>query len=216
MEIHILTPFYKKDLAASLVYYWRQHNIYWYPLMAPSDYVEFPNEDWIRPTMVEELKKGENCFVKVDYFRNHYPIIDSDYYGVTCDETMYEPGFMDILKQQTAKIVMCSSYRGNAVPRDGSAPHPTTPLIIKGLQNIKYCGIGMGQWFVNGEILKTVPYKEGHRYDDGHYAVELKKRYGTDIVFLPDWFSLANYLQKGRHTKKERFLKPNWELPEYK
>jgi hypothetical protein len=216
MDIHILTPFYRKDLAATLIYYWRQHNIFWYPLMAPSDYIELPNESWIRPVTVEELKKGENCFVKVDYFREHHLIIDEDYYGVTCDETIYEPGFMDVLRQQTAKIVVCSSYRGNAIPKDGSAPHPVNPLIIRGLQDIKYCGIGMGQWFVKGDILRSVPYHENKRKDDGQYAMELKKRYPTNIVFIPEWFSLANYLQKGRHTKKEKFLKSHWELPEYK
>ena len=212
MDVHILTPFYRKELASSLVYYWQPCGIKWYPLMAPSDYVLF-NEDWIYPITTKELKKGDNCFVKVDEFRETQPIINNDYYGVTCDETIYEPGFFDILKKQTAKIVMCSSYRGNAIPRDGSAPHPTKPLIIKGLNNIKYCSIGMGQWFVKGDIFRSVPYIEGRRKDDGHYALELKRLYSKDIVFIPEWFALANYLQKGRHTKRESFLKPNWELP---
>ena len=216
MDVHILTPFYRKELAATLVHYWRACGIKWYPLMAPSDSVEFPNEDWIFPIMVNELKRGDNCFVKVDEFRTTQPIIDDDYYGVTCDETIYEPGFFTTLREQTAKVVMCSSYRGDTTPRDGSAPHPTTPLIIRGLNNIRYCAIGMGQWFVKGDVLRSVPYIEGQRKDDGHYALELKRLYSNEIKFLPEWFSLANYLQKGRHTKKERFLKSNWELPEFK
>ena len=215
MDIHILTPFYRKDLAASLIHYWRSCGIKWYPLMAPSDWMEF-DEDWIYPIRVGELKPGDNCFVKVDEFSTTQPIIDNDYYGVTCDETVYEPGFFDILYQQTAKVVMCSSYRGDSIPNDGSAPHPTHPLIINGPDDVQYCKIGMGQWFVKGSVLRNLRYNDSDRRDDGHYALALKQNFPNDIVFLPDWFSLANFLQKGRHTNKEAFLKPHWELPEFK
>jgi len=95
----------------------------------------------------------------------------------------------------------------------------------------------MGQYFVKGDILKTVPYageitevvtdgkpvhKGGKREiiklqrdDDGHYIVEMRKRYPNDIKILTGWFSFANYLEPGRFTTTKRFLKSTWELPKY-
>ena len=237
MDVHILTPFYRKKLAKTLVYYWRQQNVFWYPLMAASDYVKFPNEDWVRPVTVKELKKGDNCFIKVDDFRNTQNIIDEDYYGVACDETTYEPGFMDILKQQTAKVVVCSSFRGDQDPSAPKAKTGASICIVKKVSELVRNNIGMGQYFVKGDILKTVPYageitevvtdgkpvhKGGKREiiklqrdDDGHYIVEMRKRYPNDIAILTDWFSFANYLEPGRFTTTKRFLKSTWELPKY-
>jgi len=234
MNIHILTPFYRKKLARTLIYYWRQQNVKWYPLIAPKDYMEF-NEDWVLPIKVNELELGSHvtgeltCFDKIEEFRNtqQQTIIDEDYYGVTCDETVYEPGFMDILKQQTAKVVICSAYRGNKTP--GSDPtkvkwyrymNPPPVCVVKHVTQIKRNYIGMGQYFVKGEIFKHLPYVEWSakgftRCDDGHYIVELRERYPNDITILTDWYSFSNYLQPGRWTTTTNCIKPNWELPKY-
>jgi len=239
MDIHILTPFYRKKLAKTLAYYWEQQQIFWYPLMAPSDYVEFPKTRWLRPTMVSELKKGDNCFVKIDEFRDTQKIIDEDYYGVACDETIYEPGFMDTLRKQTAKVVVCSSYRGDKTPPGGDYQGPPTVCVVDSLPQLRRNIIGMGQYFVKGEIFKELPYagegiklvpgsgKPVHkggkppkkvkilRDDDGHYIVELKKRYPNDIALMTNWYSFANYLQPGRWNTTKPCIKPNWELPKY-
>jgi len=239
MNIHILIPFYRKKLAKTLTYYWEQQQVFWYPLMAPSDYVEFPKTKWVRPTMVSELKKGDNCFVKIDEFRDTQKIIADDYYGVACDETIYEPGFMDVLRQQTAKVVVCSSYRGDKTPPGGIYTGPPTVCVVTSLSQLKRNIIGMGQYFVKGEVFKEVPYagdgiksipgsgipthKGGRpaktikiaRDDDGHYIVELKRRYPNDIVLMTNWYSFANYLQFGRWNTTNACIKPNWELPKY-
>ena len=219
MDIHILTPFYRRKFAKTLVHYWRQLHVYWYPLMAPSDYVEFPDEDWIRPIMVDELKKGDNCFVKIDNFRNTQEIIDEDYYGVACDETLYEPGFFHTLHHQTAKVIVCSSYRGDRTPPGGDYTGPPWTCVVNDVSDLQRNNIGMGQYFVKGEILKAVPYaevtKEYERNDDGHYIVEMRKRYPNDIAFMKNWYSFANYLQPGRWTTIEYCIKPHWEMPKY-
>ena len=234
MDIHILTPFYRKKLAKTLVHYWQQQDIKWYPLMAPKDVVEF-NEDWIIPVKVNELVLGASipdslcCFDKIDDFRNAHQqtIIDEDYYGITCDETLYEPGFMGILRQQTAKVVVCSAYRGDKTPGCDTTDinwyrrmNPPPVCIVNHISQLKRNNIGMGQYFVKGEIFKDLPYVEWSsdkctRSDDGHYIVELKKRYPNDIAFMTNWFSFSNYLQPGRWNTTKKCIKPNWELPKY-
>ena len=234
MNIHILTPFYRKKLAKTLVYYWEQQRVFWYPLMAPKDVVKF-DEDWIRPIIVNELVRGAHvsgeltCFDKIEEFRTTQrdTVIDEDYYGVTCDETLYEPGFMDILRQQTAKIVVCSSYRGDKTPNCDPTEitwykymNPPPICVVKRVAQMKRNYIGMGQYFVKGKIFKNLPYVEWSakgftRCDDGHYIVELRERYPKDIAILRNWYSFANYLQPGRWNTTKHCIKSKWELPKY-
>jgi len=212
MDIHILSAFYRTHFIKTLIHYYEPENIIYHAIVAPERNATF-DVDWMRPVYTKELYPGEQCYRKFNDFIDTQPIIDNDYYGFVCDECVYEPGFFDVIRQQTAKIIMYSSYRGDSIPNDGSPPHPAEPLIIKEYKDVYAGHIGLGQFIVNGEILKQMRFKLHDESCDGYFAEELVKRFATDIVFLPNWFLFANYLQPGRHTKKNSFLKPHWELP---
>ena len=142
-------------------------------------------------------------------------IIDEDYYGFMGDDDMYEDGFFDAIRQQTSKIVYVSLSRGNATPTNDpkAAPHPTFPLIIKGLDNVKVCAIGLPQYFMKGSILKQMRFNNTKNCDDGYFAEELAKRWPNDLKFLPEYFAFGNFFEPGRYTNNNWKLKPNWELP---
>jgi hypothetical protein len=214
MKVHVLCPFYRIHFAKTLLHYYRPEKIEYYPIVAPKEDIQF-GEDWVHSVRVKELEPGQQCLRKFNDFIETQEIHNDDYYGFACDETVYEPGFFDMLRRQTAKIVMCSSYRGDSVPRDGSAPHPATPLIIKDKRDIRAGHIGLGQYFITGEILRYVRFGINSSCSDGHFAEMLRHNFDDMITFLPNWFVFANYLQPGRFTRKDRFLKPHWELPRY-
>jgi hypothetical protein len=157
---------------------------------------------------------NNNCSRKFNDFLDTQEVIDDDYYGFMCDDNMYEPGFFDVIRQQTAKILIVSAYRGDSIPRDGSAPHGTNILRITSLTGIKIARIDFCQYIIKGEIFKQNRFDPFNKVSDGVYAVNLRLKYPNDIVFLPDSYVFFNYLQPGRYTTTSTFVKQTWVLPE--
>jgi hypothetical protein len=187
--------------------------IEWYPIVSPERDV-FEKKDWIHPIHTQELIVGkEACFRKINDFLDTQTIVDNDYYGFIDDDSMYEPGFFDIIRQQTSKIIICSLYRGDSIPNDNVAKHPTYPLIIKSLRDIYVCNIGLPQYIIKGEIFKQTRFNPINVHGDGKYAEYLKFRFSKDITILSDLFAFGNYFQPGRYTNAKKFLKPSWNLP---
>jgi hypothetical protein len=217
MDVHVLCPFYRKYLLPTLIYYYEPMGIIWHPICDSVDIEPFKtiNKDWIKPMLCEPLKKGEQCYAKYNYFIAKGEIIDQDYYGFICDDSMFEPQFFNNLKKQTTKIVMNSNYRGDSIPNDGTMPHGTEPLIIRCHNDVAMNHIGTGSFWVKGEILRQTKFDNYHSGGDGLYAENLRWKWPNDITYLPDWFVFGNFFQKGRHTRKEAFLKPDWELPKF-
>jgi hypothetical protein len=192
-------------------------DIEWYPIQTPKELLPKGSPvlpDWVHPILVNELGPGQNAFKKINDFADTQEIIPNDYYAFMCDDNMYEPGFFDIIRKQTAKVIICSLYRGDTVPPIGVS-HPATTIRLKGPKGIRPGNIDIMQYIIKGEIFKQHRFDVyDHGYSDGHYAVALKKAHLNDMVFLPDLFGLFNYFQTGRYTKKEALLKPRWSLPE--
>jgi hypothetical protein len=215
MDIHILCPFYRVHLLPTLIHYFEPMGIQWHPIVGHDVKVSF-DRDWIIPLRTNELKPGEGCYRKINDFIETQQIIDDDYYGFLDDDSMYEPGFFDIIRQQTAKILFYSVYRGNSIPKnDGAEPHSIHPIRITSLKDIRVCNIGLGMCIIKGEILKQTKFKNTHKWDDGRYMERLKLRFPNEIQILPDLWVFGNYFQVGRYTDATKFIKSNWRLPEY-
>jgi hypothetical protein len=188
-------------------------NIQWYPMVSPERDI-FEKRSWVHPLHTKELVPGEACFRKLNDFLETQEIIDSDYYGFIDDDSMYEPGFFDIIRQQTAKIIIYSLSRGDTIPNDEVAKHPTNPLIIKSLRDIRVGNIGLPQYILKGEIIKQTRFDPTHYHGDGYYAHILRMKFPQEIKILSDLFVFGNYFQPGRYTDATKFLKPSWFLPE--
>ena len=215
MKIHIITALYRVHLAQTLIHYLEPMGIEWYPVVAPKEDIPFDKE-WIHPIHVNELLHNEFPYRKINDFLDTQEVIDDDYYGFMSDDNMYEPGFFDVIRQQTAKILFYSVYRGDSTPRnDGSEPHPSTPIRIQSLNDIRICNVGFGMCILKGEILRQTKFKNTHKWDDGRYMERLKLKFPNEIQILPDLWVFGNYFQVGRYTDTTKFLKSNWLLPEY-
>lgn len=217
MNIHIICPFYRKYLLSTIIYYLEPTGIFWHPVCDPTDIKIFKNnkKNWIKPLLVEPFKPEEQCYRKINDFIEKETIIDNDYYGFMGDDDMYEPGFFNVIREQTAKIIFFSNYRGDTIPADDPSQHPIYPLIIDGPDKIRTCNIGMGMYILKGEILKQTKFDLTCIWDDGHYAEMLKERWPDDFICIPDLFVFGNYFQPGRFTTTKKFLKKTWELPNY-
>lgn len=215
MKIHILTPFYRRYLSKTLVHYLEPMGVEWYPICAPGEdmLIEKP---WIHKVNVEKLVNKQNAWKKINDFVDMHEIDENDYYGIMCDDNMYEPGFFDIIRQQNAKIIMFSMYRGDRVPVElPDVPHPASTLIINGPGAVRPGNIDIMQYIMKGDIFKTHRFDiYDHAYSDGHYAVHFRDEHLDEIKFIPDLFALFNYFQPGRYTRPELFLKPTWKMPE--
>jgi hypothetical protein len=215
MKIHIITAFYRVHLAQTLIHYLEPMGIEWYPVVAPKEDIPFDKE-WIHPIHVNELLHNEFPYRKINDFLDTQEVIDDDYYGFMSDDNMYEPGFFDIIKTQTAKIIICSLYRGDTIPNDDAiSKYPPTILKPVTLKNIRIGHIDLAQYIIKGEIFKKNRFNISTPVADGLYAVNLRINYQNDIVFLPDSYVFFNYFQIGRYTKKDTFIKDTWELPKY-
>jgi hypothetical protein len=215
-KIHIITPFYRKHLLQTIIHYYSSMDIIWHPVSDSKEIKVFDNNnlEWIQPLLCLPLKQGEQCYRKLNDFIDNSKIIDNDYYCFNCDDDMYEPNFFDIIRQQTAKILIVSMVRGNSITYiQGTTNHPTYPLIQKSLEDIRVCNIGLQQYLIKGEILKQMRFSITQDIDDGLFAEELKRKFPNDIKFLSDCFVFFNYFEPGRYTNNDWKIKTCWELP---
>ena len=212
MKIHVITPLHRVYLVPTLIHYLKPMGVEWYPIMAPSELVEF-DEEWIHPVNVRERKPREGIAYKQNHFIETQEIIDEDYYCNMMDDDMYEPGFFDVIRTQKAKIIVFSLYRGDKIPNDNQMRHPATTIRAAKIRMMRPGHIDVMQYIVKGEIFKKHKFVVEHFMADGLYAQMLAETYPNEIVFLPDWYGLFNYFQPGRHNSKEAFPKPNFELP---
>jgi hypothetical protein len=230
MKIHVLTPFWRKDLIPTLIHHLERHNIEWYPIIAPNEQIDLEkeslselfNREWIHPIVVKNFDPAEGSFRKFNDFLDTQEIIKDDYYCFMNDDDGYEPGFFDVIREQTAKIIMCSMYRGNHFPSADTtcARHGSTTLFMRDLEDIRYYHVGQEQFIIKGEIFKKHRWSNSNSPRDpadGAYAIELKNNHKDEILFLPDLFVFFNYFQPRRYNKKAArkrpLLKSTWGYP---
>jgi hypothetical protein len=197
--IHIICPFYREHLLPTLIKYLEPMNIIFHPVITPIENVPI-QKDWIKP-LVTPIDAYVIAYEKINKFIENYKIEDNDYYGFMGDDDMYSPGFFDVIREQTANILVYSLLRGDQVPEDNIEKHPIYPLIISKLSDMQVCNIGLLQYIVKGHILKQTRFNSGHKWGDGMYAEMLRDRFPNEIKFLPDLFAYGNYLQLGRYIK---------------
>lgn len=214
MNVHILCPFYRQYLYKTLINYYGKMGVIFHPICDSIDINPFKENklDWVKPFLCPPLKPKEQCYVKFNYFIDSEEIIDDDYYGFMGDDDMVEDGLIDELKKKISDIIYISNYRGDSIPNDGSCPHSVRPIIPKRPEDVRPNWIGLGQFYVKGHILKEVRFNTASGAGDGMFAQALL-RLGS-VEFMSDWFTFGNFFQPGRHTRKDKFLKPNWELPQ--
>jgi hypothetical protein len=216
MKIHVITPFYRKQLLPVLIGYLAPFDVEWHPVCDPIDIRAFENNNykWIHPLLCKPFCPSDMCYRKINDFIDAGNIIDGDYYSFMCDDDMYEPRFFNVIREQTKKIIFHSCCRGDTIPNiPGAENHPVYPLIINTPDDIRVCNIGLGMYIIKGDILKQIRFSNIDKWGDGMMAVELKTRWPNDFIIISDLFVFGNYFEPGRFTTKESFIKSNWELP---
>ena len=216
INVHILVPFYRKYLYKTLIHYYGKLGVIFHPICDAVDIEPFKDNelDWVKPLLCQPLKPNEQCYAKFNHFINSGEvIIDDDYYGFMGDDDMIEEGLSDELKKKNSDVIYISNYRGDRIPFDDGCPHPVHPIIPREPKDVAPCFIGLGEFYVKGHILKKVRFNTTKGDDDGRFAQNLLNVCDS-IEFMPDWFTFGNYFQPRRHTNPDKFLKPNWELPE--
>lgn len=203
-NIHLVTPFMRKELKDTLIEAYRPMNIVWHPIVFDDELVDF---DWKANPWIYALvipKSSAECTVKMpgNYKRNLFiknvPIIDDDYYVTVDDDDMYEPDVFNEVKKMDDDIVIISMKRGHRVP-DGATPirqYPTSTLIASP-DNIVVGSISAQQSFVKGKIFKQHFFNEENHCWDGEIAIHHKES-GEQIAYRPDLFALFNYYEPGR------------------
>lgn len=218
MQVHLICPFHRKWLIPTQINYLKPTGIIWHPVCDAFDMPAFDSiaEDWIHPFLCPPLKiPGDQAFKKLNDFIDAGNIIDSDYYGFMGDDDGYEPGFFDMVRQQTSKVLIFSLSRGNAIPPNALVKHGTSPLIISSKQEVRMGNIGLPQYILKGEVLRTMRFHNTTCNDDGYFAEELVSRFPDSITFLSDLFAFGNFFEPGRYTDNSFKLKSNWELPKF-
>jgi hypothetical protein len=214
MNFHAIMPFYRKKLLQDLIAHFEIMNLQWHPVCDSVDIEAFTPEilgkyPWIQPLLCQPLQSGDQCYRKNNDFINSGNIIDDDYYGFIHDDDMYAPGFIDKIKQQTAKIIFYSMSRGDSYATDicsGAINWPPVPVILNKPEDVHVAGIDMCQYIVKGEILKHTKFGNKSVEDDGHFAVHLKTNYRNDFIIIPEIGINFNYFQPGRYTIKDNYF----------
>lgn len=202
MNFHVIMPFYRKHLTQKLIKYFEPMKLIWHPICDSVDIEPFKNItlEWIHPLLCQPMNPADQCYRKNNDFINAGNLVDEDYYGFLHDDDMYVPGFINKIKQQTAKIIFFSASRGQVCPDDDHPwKWPPVPLLINTIDDVRIAGIDMCQYIMKGEILRQIIFGNSSVCDDGIFAETLKKIWPNDILILPEIGVNFNYFQPGRY-----------------
>lgn len=212
MTFHAIMPFhrpiYRPELLDELIRHFEPMGLIWHPVCDAEEMKVFADNtrDWIKPLPCAPLvTPPDQCYRKINDFIEADDIVDDDYYGFIHDDDMYAPGYIEWVKQQTAKIIICSAHRGMRVSGQDGYPHPTFPLVIRNLNDIRLYNIDLCQMIVKGEILRKTRFANAVDYDDAIYADTLRRKWADDILIHPEFGVYFNYFQPGRYDPDPRF-----------
>jgi hypothetical protein len=200
-NIHLITPFMRNHLKATLIDAYGPMNVLWHPIVFQDEPLDF-NEPWIVPYVIPMNRADCKTAMPQYTMRNHWiqnnEIIDDDYYVTVDDDDMYEAGVFDAVRQMDDDIVIISMKRGHFIPKDVIIirRYPTRTLIADPA-NVRRGEISSQQSFVKGKIFKAHLFDDSSQFGDGDMAVHHKED-GEQIAYRPDLFALFNYYEPGR------------------
>lgn len=206
-QIHLIIPFWRRELKDTLIETYRPMGIILHPIMFRDEETDF-NEPWIFPVIIpvdaKDCQAAHPGTFKRNWFIEHCSIDDGDYYVTVDDDDMYEAGVFDAIKQANDDIVIVSMKRGDYVPKDAAPErrYPTYTLYAHP-DNIRISGISGQQSFVLGKIFKDHTFDEMSGVWDGKAAIHHRES-GEQIAYRPDLFALFNFYEPGRWEKGEK------------
>lgn len=207
-KIKLIMPFSRPENKQILIDSYRNQNVELYPIMFMDESINWGNEPWIFPIVINELSTDCKVFMpgcyKRNWFISHYPIIDNDYYLTADDDDYYESNVFSEVSKMSDDIVIVSMKRGHHIPKNVHIfrQYPTTTLFAKP-ENVWPGEISAQQQFVKGKIFgKHLHNEESHCWD-GEIITSHKER-GEQISYRPDLYALFNYYEPGRWENREK------------
>lgn len=200
MNFHAVMPFYRQRNYEPLKNWFKTMDLIWHPVCDIEDIRPFVGnkEEWIQPILCPPLRKGEQCYKKLNYIID---IVDNDYYGFIHDDDMYVPGFIDKIKHKTADVIFYSMSRGQNWTNDTEAYNwPPDPIILNSIDDVYIAHVDMCQYIIKGFIYKQIKFGYAHDYDDGLMAEQLKRDYPFNINVMSEIGINFNYFQTGRYN----------------
>jgi hypothetical protein len=200
-KIHLITPFMRHHLKATLIEAYGSMDILWHPIVFQDEHLEF-DASWIIPYVIPmnraDCKTAMPQYTMRNYWIQNNEIIDDDYYVTVDDDDMYESGVFDAVRRMNDDIVIISMKRGHFIPKDVIIirRYPTRTLIAHP-DNVRQGEISSQQSFVKGKIFKAHLFDDSSQFGDGDMAVHHKED-GEQIAYRPDLFALFNFYEPGR------------------
>ena len=210
MNLHILTPFYRKK-NFDVQFRRLEQFASWTCIITINEhqlsYGNFFRNKGCKIYVCNNFL-GDAAYCKVNRYisGNIDNIQDNDYYMPLMDDDVVPYNFMEKLRSKNIKssIIIVSCTRGDkSPPREKYMVHKTGNLIAA-KENMRPGKIAYCQQIFRGSILKKIRYNEDHHYGkkpsgDGLMARFLVKNY-EDITYVPDIFVFFNYLERGRYS----------------
>ena len=203
-QIHLVMPLWRREHKDALTAAYRPMDVIWHPIMFQDEAVEF-NEPWIFPVIIpmdaKDCKAAHPGTFKRNWFIEHCPITEEDYYVCVDDDDMYESNVMSEIKAMNDDIVIISMKRGHKIPVEAVHPrrYPIDTLYAQP-DYVAIAGISGQQSFVKGKIYREHPFDDSSGTWDGEMAIHHKES-GEQIAYRPDLFALFNYYEPGRWEK---------------
>ncbi len=149
------------------------------------------------------LQLWQRCHFALNWFLDHVPIHDDQFYCFLNDDDAYEPEFFRKVEkarlETNANLMIVSMQRGSKIP-EGVAPeraHGDTTLVAC-RENMKPCYVGLEQMIVRGDLLAGVRIPldiDG----DGQMIAWMCNQFSP--TFLPDTYAYFNFFEPGRWQK---------------
>lgn len=192
-NVHVLTPFSRPQNLELLCRNLAPLGVVWHPIC--HDNSAFPSDPWIRPLKVKPRGSWDPCYAKLNAFIEQCPIIDGDWYGVLCDDDLFDANVIPSLRllNEDDNGVIVSAKRGHYIVPTG-LQHPTSTLVAAP-RNMRVNHVSNGQMFLRGRLLKTVRYQNAANAD-GRLCEMVRNM--SPIRYFPKAFTFLNILQPGR------------------
>jgi hypothetical protein len=205
-DIHLLIPFYRKENQQALISDYGKMAVkpIIHPIMFEDEAIDWPDEPWIRPSVIPMKSTEVNIpypgTFKRNWFLRNIEIYDDDFYVCADDDDMYETAVFEEAQWSPEDILIISMKRGNHIPRDAEEVrrYPTSTLFAKP-DKVQIREISGQQCFICGRLMRGITLNEMSGVWDGEMIVELNEQ-RERMGFRSDLYALFNYYEKERWT----------------
>jgi len=149
---------------------------------------------WVRRHEAFPPRGWDACYWKINWFADHTPIHDDEYYHLMGDDDLPEPGYFDFVRKHDGPVIITSIHY---LPGIDMLACP---------DNMRIGCVGLRQYLVRGDIFRQHRHINA-THGDGDFCEQLYRDH-SPLDYAPEAFVRYNALEHDRWNYKKKYEGP--------